>query len=164
MTSARDDFGMPPSVAQSDYRRTLHKQQRNRRKPLRQSVFKRVLHKQHATVMRIFPANACFCLTFPIGSKFPLLQRSSGAKTRCPHDTSLLHRRKENRIARGGPQTVASQWKDGGRDDHTQQACRSRVTHHSEPCVLAWSQTVPWTRYGSPPPREGGTHYILVSF
>ena len=164
MTSARDDFGMPPPSHEHNYRMTLHKQQRNRAEPPAPERFQAGVAQTTRDRAADFPRKRLFCLTFPIGSKFPLLQRSSGAKTRCPHDTSLLHRRKENRIARGGPQTVAGQWKDGGRDDHTQQACRSRVTHHSEPCVLAWSQTVPWTRYGSPPPREGGTHYILVSF
>jgi len=75
---------MPPSVAQSDYRRTLHKQQRNRAEPLRQRVFRRVLHKQHASVIRMIFASACFCLMFPVGSKFASLQRSLSAKPLSP--------------------------------------------------------------------------------
>jgi hypothetical protein len=69
------------------------------RKPLRQSVFRRVLHKQHASVIRAFLANACFCLTFPIGSKFPSLQRNLGLARPCPHATTPCNdaKRESNR-------------------------------------------------------------------
>ena len=103
------------------------------RKPLPQRVFRRVLHKQHASVMRTFRANACFCLTFPIGSKFSSLQRSLGARTRCPPDTPALDDEEENRIAPGGWPTMASPWKDGGaRTTRKERASRASRIFPSE--------------------------------
>src|SRR4029077_1878721 len=84
------------------------------RNPLRQSVFRRVLHKQHATVMGTFRANACFCLTFPIGSQLSSLHCILGAKSRCPHETSACAAAK--RIESRAPATsnkgkpVKSRW------------------------------------------------------
>jgi hypothetical protein len=134
---------MPPSVARTQLPND-HACTRNKgtaRNPLSQRVFGRVLHKQHATVMGTFRANACFCLTFPIGSQLSSLHCILGAKSRCPHETSACAAAK--RIEPRAPATsnkgrpVKSR-RQPSRREHTRIArARSAGTHHGARGLIA---------------------------
>src|SRR5690242_6955483 len=101
MTSTRDDFGMPPSVAQSDYRRTLHKQQRNRAETPATARFWTGVAQKTRESDRSFSHKCLFLLDVYDWFQILVAAVRRGRDRGCPHDTAPWRRDSgPNRIAR----------------------------------------------------------------